>query len=86
MGNSTGKHRALRQRTQSKEYSELEDKIQDQCETLHRLPLNFLKAITGDFSERQEIGRDRFGVVYKVYLDIYLSVFLLLFMPKYSIM
>ncbi|KAF8711148.1 hypothetical protein HU200_029156 [Digitaria exilis] len=65
MGNSTGKHRALRQRTQSKEYSELEDKIQDQCETLHRLPLNFLKAITGDFSERQEIGRDRFGVVYK---------------------
>lgn len=80
MGNSTGKLTELLRPAQYKEDSKLEYNIQDQFETLNCLPLDFVKAITSNFSEEHELGRDRFGVVYKVCLDMYMSIFFLHFL------
>lgn len=79
MGNSTGKPMPWQQIVPT-DYSELEEKIKDQCETLNCLPLGFLIAITGNFSMGRELGRDPFGVVYKVCLDISLCFSLLHFL------
>ncbi|KAM0883850.1 hypothetical protein ACQ4PT_031373 [Festuca glaucescens] len=43
-----------------------EKKLQDPSATPVALPLEFLKAITCDFSAEQELGRGGYGVVYKV--------------------
>jgi hypothetical protein len=82
MGNSTATANAsaaLRQRPQSTEFIELDKKLQDQCATPICLSMDFLKAITSDFSEEQELGRGGFGVVYKVcsYISLYFSSSLL---------
>jgi serine/threonine protein kinase len=45
---------------------EWEKKLQDSNATPMRLPLEFLKAITRDFSSELELGRGGYGVVYKV--------------------
>lgn len=42
-----------------------EKKLQDPSAIPMFLPLEFLKAITGDFSTEQELGRGGYGVVYK---------------------
>ncbi|KAM0837343.1 hypothetical protein ACQ4PT_061720 [Festuca glaucescens] len=46
-------------------YEELEKKLEDSNATPMSLPLQFLKAITCDFSTDSELGRGGFGVVYK---------------------
>jgi hypothetical protein len=47
-------------------HDELEKKLQDSNATPMCLPLDFLKAITCDFSTEFELGRGGYGVVYKV--------------------
>jgi coatomer subunit beta' len=47
-------------------HDELEKKLQDSDATPMSLPLQFLKAITCDFSTEFELGRGGYGVVYKV--------------------
>jgi coatomer subunit beta' len=44
----------------------LEMKLQDSNATPMSLPLQFLKAITCNFSTEFELGRGGYGVVYKV--------------------
>jgi coatomer subunit beta' len=44
----------------------LEKKLQDSNAIPMFLPLEFLKAITCDFSTELELGRGGYGVVYKV--------------------
>jgi len=44
----------------------LENILQDPSEPPVSLPLEFLKAITDNFSSDHELGRGGFGVVYKV--------------------
>ncbi|CAM0908696.1 unnamed protein product [Alopecurus aequalis] len=46
-------------------HDELEKKLQDPNATPVFLPLEFLKAITCDFSSESELGRGGYGVVYK---------------------
>jgi len=43
----------------------LEHILLDECANPSRLPLSLLEAITNNFSDRQEIGRGGFAVVYK---------------------
>ncbi|CAO2153012.1 unnamed protein product, partial [Urochloa humidicola] len=49
----------------SVDYGMLEKMLDDPCAMPMSLPLDFLKYITHDFSEEQELGRGGFGVVYK---------------------
>ncbi|AQK58671.1 putative receptor-like protein kinase [Zea mays] len=64
MGNKTGK--PVFSELKSTEFSLLESTlVQDHCAIPTCVPLDFLKAITSDFSKEQELGRGGFGVVYK---------------------
>ncbi|KAJ1274648.1 hypothetical protein BS78_05G077900 [Paspalum vaginatum] len=49
----------------SVDFDLFEKKLGDPCATPISLPLDFLKSITCDFSQEQELGRGGFGVVYK---------------------
>ena len=51
----------------SEKLAALEKALLDQSVYLADLPFSLLKAITGNFSEAQEIGRGGFGAVYKVH-------------------
>ncbi|GJN28610.1 hypothetical protein PR202_gb16814 [Eleusine coracana subsp. coracana] len=62
MGNETSK---LTSRPQSLEFSRLEKILQDGYEKPSSLPMDFLKAITHDFSKERELGNGGFGIVYK---------------------
>jgi hypothetical protein len=65
MGNKTGK--PVFSELKSTEFSLVESTlVQDHCAIPTCVPLDFLKAITSDFSKEQELGRGGFGVVYKV--------------------
>jgi coatomer subunit beta' len=48
-------------------HDEWERKLQDSNGTPISLPLQFLKAITCDFSNESELGRGGYAVVYKVW-------------------
>ncbi|KAL6599517.1 hypothetical protein ACP70R_045654 [Stipagrostis hirtigluma subsp. patula] len=61
-GNKTTKRTLM---PKSTNFGVLEDMLQDPCATPIFLPIDFLKAITLDFSEEQELGRGGYGVVYK---------------------
>ena len=50
---------------------ELEKKLQDSNGTPMCLRLEFLKAITCNFSTESELGRGGYGVVYKVFHFLY---------------
>lgn len=51
----------------SSTYDVWENKLQDPNATPISLPLEFLKAITHDFSAESELGEGGYGVVYKVW-------------------
>jgi len=48
------------------EYDKFDRMLQDSCATPVKLPFDFLKSITNDFSEERVLGRGGFGEVYKV--------------------
>ena len=50
----------------STDFGVLEGMLQDPCAAPMCLPMDFLKAITQDFSQEREVGRGGYGVVYKV--------------------
>jgi hypothetical protein len=58
---------------QSGDFSVLESMLLDQSATPICLPMDFLTAITSDFSKERELGRCSFGVVYKVCLHMHVS-------------
>ncbi|XP_062197980.1 receptor-like serine/threonine-protein kinase SD1-7 isoform X2 [Phragmites australis] len=64
MGNKRSKH-SSRMMAQFTDFGVLEKMLQDPCATPMCLPLDFLKAITLDFSEERQLGGGGFGVVYK---------------------
>jgi len=64
-GNETSR-RALSLKTT--DFDTIESMLQDPCAEPLCLPIDFLKAITRDFSSDQELGRGGHGVVYKVFL------------------
>ncbi|XP_021317102.1 uncharacterized protein LOC8079731 isoform X2 [Sorghum bicolor] len=49
----------------STDFGVLEGMLQDPCAAPMCLPMDFLKAITQDFSQEREVGRGGYGVVYK---------------------
>jgi hypothetical protein len=51
----------------------LEHMLLDECANPKRLPLSLLEAITNNFSNKREIGRGGFAVVYKVNSNFQLS-------------
>lgn len=68
---------------QSRDFSLLESMLQDRSATPICLPMDFLAAITSDFSEEREMGRGGFGVVYKVLrMCPYIHPFQFVFLPS----
>jgi hypothetical protein len=53
-------------------HHELETMLYDESAEPRSLELSLLQDITNNFSDDHEIGRNRFGVVYKVCLVAYL--------------
>lgn len=76
MDSATIKHDSTLQKPT--DFGMLENKLQDPCATPMYLPIDFLKAITSDFSEEQELGRGGYGVVYKVWRNSFFSGFQML--------
>ena len=70
---------------QSGDFSVLESMLLDQSATPICLPMDFLTAITSDFSKERELGRGGFGIVYKVCLHMHLSQFVFLPSVLYAI-
>lgn len=65
------------------DFGVLESMLQDPCAVPMCLPMDFLKAITQDFSQEREVGRGGYGVVYKVMLlSFFTALFLILIALK----
>lgn len=57
--------RHLRNKDMASAYDELEKRLQDSNAAPTRIPLEYLKAITSDFSAESVLGAGGYGVVYK---------------------
>lgn len=71
MGIETSKH-ANTFLPNTMDFGQLEDLLQQPNVTPICLPVEFLKAITCNFSNEKELGTGGYGVVYKVWLIIFL--------------
>jgi len=61
--------------SESSRYDKLESMVQDGRSEPHNLPLEYLRNITNNFSDKRLLGEGGFGKVYKVRLNQILGSF-----------